>query len=145
MQALPSVNAAEVARVFNAKRAGKGKWRAPCPLHGGKHSGPLSIREGDRGVILSCFGGCDPGAVLAKVGLKWSDLFKGKPTPQIRRRVSLQGAKEALERQLGLVIMLQATDASKRRYWAGAEKRIRAELFVVTLDLDFERVMQERG
>ena len=70
-----NLTAEQVARVFHAKRTGPRRWRAACPLHGGRFSGPLSIAEGTKGVIVQCFGGCSAEAVLASAGLRFSDLF----------------------------------------------------------------------
>ena len=61
------------------KRPGR-SWVARCPAHDDK--GPsLSIRETDsEAVLLHCFAGCPPGAVIAALGIQFSDLFPQKPT-----------------------------------------------------------------
>ena len=46
-----------------------GKYRAVCPVHGGEHSGPLSIMEGHSWVLVHCFGGCELSVVLGAVGM----------------------------------------------------------------------------
>lgn len=47
---------------------------ACCPVH--DDSTPsLSIRQGDKGVTLRCFAGCDKDAILAALRLTWPELF----------------------------------------------------------------------
>lgn len=56
-------------------RGGNGRWMACCPAHDDR-TPSLTIAEGDDGrVLLHCFGGCSPGAVVAAVGMKLSDLM----------------------------------------------------------------------
>ncbi len=73
---------AELARRLGAKGSGK-NWRAHCPAHNDGRAS-LSISEGRDGrVLLSCKAGCPTEAVLAKLGLSFSDLFpngKGSAT-----------------------------------------------------------------
>lgn len=42
-------------------------WRAPCPLHDGKSSRSLLLRDIEGELSLHCFGGCDPREVLAEI------------------------------------------------------------------------------
>ena len=62
-----------------------GKWMARCPSHDDR--GPsLSIGEGDRGsVLIHCFAGCEPVAVMNAVGLELSDLFPPDTAIDLRR------------------------------------------------------------
>ena len=106
----------QVAAVFDAKRVGKGKYRAACPIHGGKRSGPLSIRDGDRWVLVGCFGGCDTADVLKAVGLTISQLaynervkIDSEVSRALRRKQAAQRLpKELLEQRLGLAIVRNA-------------------------------------
>ncbi|MFZ1494383.1 MAG: DNA primase [Candidatus Competibacter denitrificans] len=60
------------------KSTGLGRWLACCPAHEDRHPS-LAIRELDDGrVLLHCFTGCDVAAVLAAVGLEFSDLYPDK-------------------------------------------------------------------
>ena len=68
------MTALSLAQMLRAKRVGKGRWRAECPIHGGRHSGPLSITEMPDGVRLYCFGGCSKDQLLKALGLTWRDL-----------------------------------------------------------------------
>lgn len=64
-----------LARLERVRSSGPGKWRACCPVHGGK-SLTLAIAERDGRVLLHCFAGCGTDAVLRALGLTLSDLFE---------------------------------------------------------------------
>jgi len=89
------------------QRAGSG-WRAQCPAHDDRR-GSLSISPGDNGgVVLHCHAGCDPGAVVAALGLRLSDLMpngNGRPGPKLaaggRTYPTAEVAVEALAKQFG--------------------------------------------
>jgi putative DNA primase/helicase len=60
------VTAAEIAAAFGrAHRSGRW-WSCRCPAHDDR-APSLSIRDGDRGLIVKCFAGCDPRDVLAEL------------------------------------------------------------------------------
>src|SRR5262250_2152840 len=67
------MTAAEIAkRLGGARRSGRW-WSCRCPAHDDQ-SPSLSLRDGDRGLILRCWAGCDLGDVLAELrrrGLIW--------------------------------------------------------------------------
>lgn len=66
-------------RLETVRSNGKG-WTARCPAHADR--GPsLSISETADKVLVHCFAGCHPGAVLDAVGLSWSDLFPPRHWP----------------------------------------------------------------
>ena len=48
--------------------------KARCPAHDDQHPS-LSIKHGDRGLLLKCWAGCPTSEVLAAIGLNFSDLF----------------------------------------------------------------------
>jgi len=61
--------------------AGQGRWLATCPAHGSGKNKALSVAlKGDR-LLLYCFGGCTPDAVLSAVGLTWRDLYSRENKP----------------------------------------------------------------
>jgi hypothetical protein len=67
-----------LAKLDGVRRLGSG-WEAKCPAHEDTHAS-LSIKVGQSGtLLLRCFGGCEPGAVLAALGLQWRDL---SPEPE---------------------------------------------------------------
>lgn len=61
-------------RLDRVRQTGPGRWIARCPAHDDR-SPSLSIRDADDRTLIHCFGGCEPGDVLAAVGLHMSDLF----------------------------------------------------------------------
>jgi len=86
-----------------------GKWTAHCPGHDDRHPS-LSITEKDDGtILLNCFAGCTTEAVLAKIGLKLSDLFPAKsrrrnPPPAILKQVSKSDDSRKPWQRLGVWI-----------------------------------------
>lgn len=66
-----------VSRLPGAKKAGAG-YSARCPAHDDKRAS-LSIRQGDKGILLKCHAGCGVREILGKLGLKMADLYPKKP------------------------------------------------------------------
>lgn len=63
-----------VARLPSAKRDGRG-WMARCPAHDDRRPS-LSIDEGEDGrVLVYCFVGCPPEAIVGAIGLTLRDLM----------------------------------------------------------------------
>jgi len=76
----PSLPQVEVllGRLEGVRRAGAGSWMARCPAHPDRNpSLSVSVKEGR--VLLHCFAGCPPEAVLGAVGLTWKDLREPDP------------------------------------------------------------------
>lgn len=131
--------ASEVARLLHAKKFGKG-WRARCPIHRSRRD-TLSIKQGERWVLITCFAGCQVEELLPHWGLRMQDLaLESTITPQVRARTSLQDRRENLERRLGLVIWLGALDSD----WAHVEKRIRGELQLLRCHIEPLKLIQEQ-
>ena len=63
-------------------------WLARCPSHDDR-SPSLSVREGDRGVLLKCWAGCSAEDITRTLDLRISDLFfdSGEWGSGERRRV----------------------------------------------------------
>lgn len=132
----------EVARVFRARRSGKGKWMAKCVVHQDRMAS-LSITDmGNGNTRVHCFGGCSQLDVLEAAGLTWRDLRPGEVAPAIREQMSWHDQSEALERQLGLIAVLQAIDG-KPAYWQAAERRAAGELELLRCRMEPEKVLQE--
>ncbi|MBA4355866.1 MAG: hypothetical protein C0409_14365, partial [Novosphingobium sp.] len=60
-----------VAQILGGRRVGRG-YLCHCPVksHGkrrGDRRPSLSVNDGDKGVILHCFAGCDPRDVIAAI------------------------------------------------------------------------------
>jgi hypothetical protein len=82
-----------------ARQRQPGQYSAPCPAHDDK-SPSLTIRENtDGAVLLHCFAGCAPGAVVAALGLELSDLFppRERSGREPKRQPRLLTAGQALE------------------------------------------------
>lgn len=58
-----------------------GSLTAKCPAHPDR-TPSLSIKEGTtQPVVLHCFAGCTPAAIIQTLNLSWADLCNDKPTP----------------------------------------------------------------
>ena len=66
-------------RLEGVRPRGAGKWSACCPAHDDTHPS-LAIAEGERGVLVKCWGGCPLPAITAALGLAIKDLFFETPT-----------------------------------------------------------------
>ena len=65
-------------RLEGVRPAGPNSWVARCPAHDDRNpSLSVSVKEGR--VLLHCFAGCPPEAVLEAVGLTWRDLRAPDP------------------------------------------------------------------
>lgn len=63
-----------LSRIPSARKAGKG-WACKCVAHEDRNAS-LSIAEGTDGrVLLRCFAGCEPLAIVHALGLELRDLF----------------------------------------------------------------------
>lgn len=72
-----------LARLDGVAAIGPDQWTAHCPAHPDSHPS-LSIRDTGERVLVHCFGGCDPEAVLWAVGLRFADLFAStSPCPAV--------------------------------------------------------------
>ena len=74
MSAFERVRDALSSRGSKIENLGQDRFVAQCPSHDdGRPS--LSVRQGDRGVLLYCFAGCSQKDIAADLGLKTQDLF----------------------------------------------------------------------
>jgi hypothetical protein len=65
-------------RLEGVRRTGANSWVARCPAHDDRNpSLSVSVKEGR--VLIHCFAGCSPDAVLGAVGLTWKDLRAPDP------------------------------------------------------------------
>lgn len=70
-------------------RGSNGHWVACCPAHDDR-SPSLAIAEGSDGrVLLHCFGGCSPDAVVGAVGMSLSDLMPDSAPMEPARRMRI--------------------------------------------------------
>ena len=69
---------------------GSGKWQARCPAHEDRHPS-LSIREGERGLLVKCWAGCTLEELTRALGLKVRELFYDtNPDPRALREAQRQ-------------------------------------------------------
>ena len=82
-----------LSRLEAVRRSSRG-YQARCPAH--DDSTPsLSIRDGERGILLKCWAGCELTAITGKLGLDVKDLFyDGLPDPRQRREALQRRAKD---------------------------------------------------
>lgn len=67
-------------RLDRVRRAGPGRWRARCPVHGGRNPSAVSIRETDDGTVrVYCFV-CEANglAIAEAVGVDPAELFPAR-------------------------------------------------------------------
>jgi len=77
-----AMTSADLLRQLDGVRArGSGRWSARCPAHSDK-SPSLSIREEGSRILLHCFAGCEPEAIVTALGLELKDLFMDSPSSQ---------------------------------------------------------------
>ncbi len=70
------------------RRSGTG-WIARCPAHPDRNPS-LSVKEGERGVLLRCWAGCTVKTICASSGLRVCDLFFDTAMPRASRSPSPQ-------------------------------------------------------
>jgi hypothetical protein len=65
-------------RLDGVRPKGPDSWMARCPAHDDRNPS-LSVSVKDGRVLVHCFAGCAPEAVLEAVGLTWKDLRESDP------------------------------------------------------------------
>jgi regulator of protease activity HflC (stomatin/prohibitin superfamily) len=106
-------------RVQAVEDHGAGKYYAKCPAHNDR-TPSLSIREGDRAVLVKCWAGCSLDAIASRLGIEIRDLFfDSLPDPRQRREAMQRRAKEQ-------GVQLATRQASGRR----ADARRHAEYLI---------------
>lgn len=95
-----------LSRLTKVKQTGPDSWIACCPAHEDR-SPSMTIRDAGGKVLLHCFAGCEPAAILEAIGLTFSDLF-ADPLPNsrgMRRPFPAADVLEALMTEVTLVLM----------------------------------------
>ena len=120
-------------RLEDVRKSGTG-WIAKCPAHEDR-SPSLSVKEGQRGVMLHCHAGCSFAAIVEALGLKQSDTFyESLSAPQRRQRATKAILKSACSESLVIVCAASPTaplNDEDRARLKTATLRLRAAL---TLD-----------
>lgn len=128
------MNANEFAAILHAKRIGRGKWSALCPVHehdGRKHSRSLSIGEGSKTpIVFRCMSlGCSQESILAAMNLSWKDILGEREfTRELRGRYIDSVQLEKMEENRALFALLSGIDKKKRKYWMAADRNIRMKI-----------------
>ncbi|NGZ11160.1 MAG: hypothetical protein CV088_17570 [Nitrospira sp. LK70] len=68
-------------RLEGVRSRGPGRWSSICPSHDDR-SPSLSVRDGERGVLVRCWAGCTVQDICAALNLRLSDLFHNAPFPR---------------------------------------------------------------
>lgn len=85
-----------LSRLHGVKKAGNG-WAALCPAHEEKNPS-LTLTEDNGKILMHCFAGCAPLAVLDALGLKFEDLFpESYESPPKKRVITPALALEMLQ------------------------------------------------
>jgi hypothetical protein len=63
-------------------RISAGQWMVRCPVHD-DDTPSLSIKDGNDGVVMLCFAGCETEDVRAAAGLTWEELFDDVVYPYV--------------------------------------------------------------
>lgn len=102
-------------RLQKVRSTGRDRWIAACPSHPDRRPSMTVRALPDGRILLHCFSGCEPGAVLDAVGLTFGDLFPEPLTrealPRTRGGISAHEALECL-RSESAVLAILASDAA---------------------------------
>lgn len=72
-------------KLQNVKGSGK-KYTALCPAHEDKNNS-LSVATDTSKIMVHCFAGCSPEAIVKSLGLNMSDLFLDRKSPQVKPKI----------------------------------------------------------
>ena len=88
-----------LARLDGVTPAGPDQWMALCPAHDDR-SPSLSVRDTEDRLLINCFAGCRPEAVVAAIGLTMADLFAAPAVSHLRAPVPRTGTSQFPRRDL---------------------------------------------
>lgn len=115
-----------LSRLDSPRQNGRDRWRAACPVCGGKNRSTLSVGAGDTGaVLLKCWkSGCDPEAIALALGLELVDLFPPRDSsgPPMERR-ALITARQALDllQTEAMVLFVVGSDMHAQKRISGVD------------------------
>ena len=95
-------------------------WMARCPGHEDRDPS-LSVREGDRGILIRCWAACTLESICAALGIRVADLF-----PESQRRPSPHGVVPPKP------FPLKWRDYSHKILWFSEELFLRGERLLST-------------
>ena len=65
-----------LAELHGVRGSGGGGYSAICPAHEDS-SASLSVKRGDKGIVIKCHAGCSAGEIMTSIGRSVADLFEG--------------------------------------------------------------------
>lgn len=139
------MTAAQLAQLLNGRKVGRGKYLAKCPAHGDDHAS-LAISDGEQGVLVYCWAGCDTRDVVAALGLKLSDLFYSRVSPAVRYEMTLREKKRALKELWETARLLRDLEPENRGFWRAMQCWAWRQLNLVRAKLEpAELYREQRG
>lgn len=119
-----------LARLEGVRKSGRG-YVARCPSHDDRNAS-LSIGDGDRGIVVRCFAGCEPRNIVAGAGVTLRDLFS-EAAPRVNR-TPLRASNSVTREARPTVAPLSAELVER---WHGALIEDEAALNYATIRLGF--------
>ena len=113
-----------LARLEKVQPVGQDKWRAVCPVHGGKHRNLMVSERPDRSVGVHCFVcGASGVDLMETLGMPVSEIFS-PDSNYVRPVVTRQMTQQRLEDDL--VLLIAENDKAKgRKLTLEDKKRVR--------------------
>lgn len=134
----------EMVHILGAKGRSP-RWRAVCPLHGGKTL-TLALYAGKERMTLRCFAGCDSDAILAHYRLKWKDLLYESRRTMTREQSKAWSLKKQqrrdmkqLELRWSIALWAQWAFPRHRSAWAFMERMYWRAMKHLDLEMSPER------
>jgi hypothetical protein len=105
-----------IASLKKLRNTGPGKWVACCPAHEDKSPSMAISDQPDGRVLIHCFAGCTPIAILEALGLSVDELFPTTESHKNARKpvkISPMDALICIEAEARIVYTLAANIAYK--------------------------------
>src|SRR5262245_56421965 len=80
------MHSAELANKISGAKLFGTRWKAACPAHDDR-TPSLSFKDGDRGVVVTCFAGCTLPEICTALDMVPADLFYDAPRPRGTRPI----------------------------------------------------------
>jgi hypothetical protein len=111
-----------LARLNAVHQTGPDRWTARCPAHDDRNPS-LSVRDAGDRLLVHCFAGCSPEAVVGALGLRMADLFASPPPPGFVKpaprphapTIPRRDLEAALQHELLVLLQVIGNRVSSRR------------------------------
>jgi hypothetical protein len=104
-----------LSRLQKVRPSAVDRWIARCPAHEDKHPSLAIRHEPDGRILVHCFAGCEPEAILSAIGLSFADVFPEPLSkeflPRIHAPFSALDALKCLAQESG-IIAVAASDVA---------------------------------